>query len=161
MDAQKLKHRRQVRRKHHVRSKITGTAEKPRLSVFRSSKHIYAQLIDDINGVTLAAASTAGKEAKAATPYGGNVKAAAEVGKKLGEAAVAKGIKVASFDRGHFRFHGRIKALAEAATTAGLQCTDPKSNQEKVEAAKTEKAAKPKVEAKAAKPAKVKGEKKK
>lgn len=160
MDAQKLKHRRQVRRKHHVRSKITGTAEKPRLSVFRSSKHIYAQLIDDINGVTLASASTAGKEAKAATPYGGNVKAAAEVGKKLGEAAVAKGIKVASFDRGHFRFHGRIKALAEAATTAGLLCTDPKSNQEKAETSKTKK---PQAETKAAKPKgeKPKGEKKK
>jgi large subunit ribosomal protein L18 len=161
MDAQKRKHKRQSRRKHHVRSKITGTSEKPRLSVFRSSKHIYAQLIDDINGVTLASASTAGKEAAAATPYGGNVKAAAEVGKKLGEAATAKGIKSASFDRGHFRFHGRIKALAEAATNAGLMCTDPKANQEKMEASK---AKKPAPEAKVAKPKggeKPKGEKKK
>jgi large subunit ribosomal protein L18 len=153
MDAQKLKHRRQVRRKNHVRSKITGTAEKPRLSIFRSSKHIYAQLIDDINGVTLVAASTAGK----ALPYGGNIKAASEVGKKLGEAAVAKGIKAASFDRGHFRFHGRVKALAEAATLAGLLCTDPKSNAEKAEASKN---ATPKA-APVAKAAKPKAEKKK
>jgi len=118
MDAQKLKHRRQERRAHRVRSKLTGTAERPRLSVFRSSKHIYAQLIDDLNGVTLAAASTA---AKGKAPYGGNVKAAAAVGQKLAEAAKAKGIKQAAFDRGHYRYHGRVKALADAARKSGLQ----------------------------------------
>ena len=118
MDAQKRKHYRQVRRSHRVRSKITGTAERPRLSVFRSSKHIYAQLIDDMAGATLAAASTAGKEAK---KYGGNVKAAAAVGTKLAEAAKARGITQAAFDRGHYRFHGRIKALADAARKGGLQ----------------------------------------
>jgi large subunit ribosomal protein L18 len=116
MDAQKLKHHRQERRRHRVRSKVRGTAERPRLSVFRSSKHIYAQLIDDMTGATLAAASTAGKAAK----YGGNVKAATEVGAKLAEAAKAKGIQRAAFDRGHYRYHGRVKALADAARKGGL-----------------------------------------
>ena len=117
MDAQKLKHHRQDRRRHRVRNKVRGTAERPRLSVFRSSKHIYAQLIDDMTGVTLAAASTAGKDGK----YGGNVKAATEVGSKLAEAAKAKGIQQAAFDRGHYRYHGRVKALADAARKGGLQ----------------------------------------
>jgi large subunit ribosomal protein L18 len=117
MDAQKLKHRRQERRSQRVRNKIQGTPERPRLSVFRSSKHIYAQLIDDMTGVTLAAASTAGKAGK----YGGNVKAATEVGAKLAEAAKAKGIQRAAFDRGHYRYHGRVKALADAARKGGLQ----------------------------------------
>src|SRR3954469_18161691 len=118
MDAQKLKHRRQERRSQRVRRKITGTAERPRLSVFRSSKHIYAQLIDDMTGVTLAAASTAGK---AGAKYGGNVKAAKEVGKKLAEAAKAKGITAAAFDRGYYRYHGRVQALADAAREGGLE----------------------------------------
>jgi large subunit ribosomal protein L18 len=117
MDAQKLKHRRQERRAHRVRSKITGTPERPRLSVFRSSKHIYAQLIDDMNGVTVAAAGSTGK----GTGYGGNVKAAAAVGAKLAEAAKAKGISQAAFDRGHYRYHGRVKALADAARKGGLR----------------------------------------
>ena len=125
MDAQKLKHHRQLRRRQHVRSKIVGTAERPRLSVFRSSKHIYAQLIDDINGVTLASASSSAKEIKANSKYGGNIKAAVIVGEKLAEAAKAKGIGEAAFDRGHYRFHGRIQALAVAATKAGLKCCNP------------------------------------
>ena len=118
MDAQKLKHRRQERRSNRVRNKVQGTSERPRLSVFRSSKHIYAQLIDDMAGVTLAAASTAGK---AGGKYGGNVKAAGEVGKKLAEAAKSKGIKTVAFDRGHYRYHGRVKARADAAREGGLQ----------------------------------------
>jgi large subunit ribosomal protein L18 len=117
MDAQKLKHHRQERRAHRVRSKVRGTPERPRLTVFRSSKHIYAQLVDDLAGVTLAAASTAGKDGK----YGGNVKAATVVGTKLAEAAKAKGITQAAFDRGHYRYHGRVKALADAARKGGLQ----------------------------------------
>jgi len=121
MDAQKLKHRRQLRRRRHVRSKIVGTTERPRLTVFRSSKHIYVQLIDDLQGVTLAAASSRAKEAKTAAPYGGNVKAAAAVGQKIAEAAKAKGIAKVAFDRGHYRYHGRIKALADAARKGGLQ----------------------------------------
>ena len=121
MDAQKLKHRRQLRRRRHVRGKIVGTSERPRLTVFRSSKHIYAQLINDLEGVTLAAASSRGKEAKTAQPYGGNIKAAVTVGQKIAEAAKAKGIAKVAFDRGHYRYHGRIKALADAARKSGLQ----------------------------------------
>jgi large subunit ribosomal protein L18 len=121
MDQQRTKHRRQLRRRRHVRRQITGTAERPRLSVFRSSKHIYAQLIDDLSGATLAAASSTNPEMRSGTPYGGNVKAAVVVGKKLAEAAKAKGINKAAFDRGHYRYHGRIKALADAAREGGLQ----------------------------------------
>jgi len=119
MDAQKLKHKRQLRRSGRVRNKIQGTAARPRLSVFRSSKHIYAQLIDDLNGVTLAAVGTTGKAA--AVKYGGNVAAAKAVGQRLAEAAKAKGITQAAFDRGHYRYHGRVKALADAAREGGLQ----------------------------------------
>ena len=119
MDAQKTKKRRQLRRRRHVRSNITGTAERPRLTVFRSSKHIYAQLIDDITGVTLASASSRGKDAT--VKYGGNIKASQVIGKKLAEAALAKGITKAAFDRGHYRYHGRIKALADAAREGGLK----------------------------------------
>jgi large subunit ribosomal protein L18 len=119
MDQQKTKHRRQLRRRRHVRSHVVGSAERPRLTVFRSSKHIYAQLIDDLAGVTLATFSSRAKGA--ALPYGGNIKAAQAVGKKLAEAAKAKGITKAAFDRGHYRYHGRIKALADAAREGGLQ----------------------------------------
>jgi large subunit ribosomal protein L18 len=121
MDHQKAKHRQQLRRRNHVRRKIVGTAERPRLSVFRSSKHIYAQLIDDLNGVTLATASSTAPTVRTALPYGGNIKAAAVVGKELAETAKTKGISKAAFDRGHYRYHGRVKALADAAREAGLK----------------------------------------
>src|SRR5262249_54941089 len=121
MDHQKAKRRQQLRRRQHVRRNITGTAERPRLSVFRSSKHIYAQLIDDLTGVTLAAASSRTTAVAKATPYGGNIKAAKAVGKQLAETAKGKGIAKAAFDRGHYRYHGRVKALAEAAREGGLQ----------------------------------------
>jgi large subunit ribosomal protein L18 len=121
MDHQRLKHRRQLRRRQHVRRKVVGTAERPRLTVFRSSKHIYAQLIDDLTGITLAAASSNIGEVRKELPYGGNSKAAAAVGKRLAEAAKAKGISKAAFDRGHYRYHGRVKALADAAREGGLQ----------------------------------------
>ena len=113
MDQQKEKKRRQLRRRNHVRRSIVGTPERPRLTVFRSSKHIYAQLVDDLHGVTLAAASSCSPDVQPTTPYGGNVKAATVVGKKLAEVAKTKGIAKAAFDRGHYRYHGRIKALAE------------------------------------------------
>ncbi len=119
MDQQKAKKVRQLRRRRHVRSKIVGTPERPRLSVRRSSKHIYAQLIDDLAGATLAAASTCGKAA--AVKYGGNIKAAQAVGKKIAEVAKGKGIAKVAFDRGHYRYHGRVKALADAAREGGLQ----------------------------------------
>jgi large subunit ribosomal protein L18 len=121
MDHQKAKHKRQLRRRNHVRRAIVGTAERPRLTVFRSSKHIYAQLIDDLSGATLAAASTLTPEVRKDAAYGGNIKAAKQVGKQLADAAKTKGISKAAFDRGHYRYHGRVKALADAAREGGLQ----------------------------------------
>lgn len=120
MDAQKLKHHRQLRRRNHVRRKIRGTAERPRLTVFRSSKHIYVQVIDDLSGKTLASASSAGKEMGGQITYGGNIKAAQAVGKLIAQRAKEKGIAQVAFDRGHYRYHGRIKALADSAREGGL-----------------------------------------
>jgi large subunit ribosomal protein L18 len=119
MDQQKAKKVRQLRRRRHVRGKIVGTPERPRLSVYRSSKHIYAQLIDDLTGTTLASVGSAGKTP--AVVYGGNVKAAKVIGLKIAEVAKAKGIDKVAFDRGHYRYHGRIKALADAAREGGLK----------------------------------------
>ena len=121
--------------------------------MFRSSKHIYAQLIDDMNEVTLAAVSSTNKEIRASLKYGGNKKAAEEVGKKLAEIAKSKNITKAAFDRGHYRFHGRIEALAVAATKAGLICCNP----ENIKKPTPKSAEPPPAAAKAAKP---KGEKK-
>jgi large subunit ribosomal protein L18 len=121
MDQQKLKHKRQLRRKRHVRRRIVGDKERPRLTVYRSSKHIYAQLIDDLTGITLASASSLQPDLRDTLAYGGNVKAAVVVGTKLAEQAKSKGISKAAFDRGHYRYHGRIKALADAARKGGLQ----------------------------------------
>lgn len=120
MDAQKLKHHRQLRRRNHVRRKVRGTSERPRLTVFRSSKHIYVQIIDDLTGFTLAAASSGGKEGTSQLPYGGNIKAAQAVGQLIAQRAKEKGINQVAFDRGHYRYHGRIKALADAAREGGL-----------------------------------------
>jgi large subunit ribosomal protein L18 len=105
------------RKRHRVRKKVLGTAERPRLSVFRSSKHIYAQMVDDINGVTLAAAGTSKKGAS----KGCTVQAATEVGKQLAEKAKAAGLSKAAFDRGHYKYHGRLKALADAVRAGGIQ----------------------------------------
>jgi large subunit ribosomal protein L18 len=105
------------RKRYRVRKQVQGTSERPRLSVFRSSKHIYAQMIDDINGVTIAAA---GSLKKGATK-GCTVAAATDVGKRLAEAAKAAGIGKAAFDRGHYKYHGRLKALADAVRAGGIQ----------------------------------------
>jgi len=121
MNEQKAKIIRRTRRRHHTRRMVRGTAERPRLTVFRSSKHIYAQLIDDDRGVTLCSACTLTAEVKQGVAYGGNIKAAVAVGKRLAELAKEKGIAKACFDRGHYRYHGRIKALADAAREGGLQ----------------------------------------
>jgi large subunit ribosomal protein L18 len=121
MDHQKAKYRQQLRRRNHVRGKIHGTAERPRLTVFRSNKHIYAQLIDDARGVTLVAASSVAIKEGEKASYGGNLKGAVTVGKKIAEEAKAKGIGKAAFDRGHYKYHGRVKALADAAREGGLQ----------------------------------------
>jgi len=115
------KRKRRLRRKLGVRKKLFGTETRPRLSVFRSSKHIYAQLVDDMNGRTLASASTACKELRSAIPHGGNVAAAKAVGEKLAERALAAGIKSVIFDRNGFKYHGRLQALADAAREKGLE----------------------------------------
>lgn len=107
------------KRHQHVRRSVKGTAERPRLNVFRSSKHIYAQLIDDNKQITLVSASTAGKDANITN--GGNIEAAEQIGKKIAELAVEKGVKKVVFDRGGYLYHGRVKALADAAREAGLE----------------------------------------
>jgi large subunit ribosomal protein L18 len=119
----KEKARRLGRERRHlrVRRKVTGTAEKPRLAIFRSVKHMYAQVIDDVAGKTLAAASTLTPELR--TKLGkktSGVEAAKAVGSLVGQRAVAKGLKQVCFDRAGFRYHGRVKALADAAREAGL-----------------------------------------
>jgi large subunit ribosomal protein L18 len=109
------------RRTRRVRTSIRKNAVgRPRLSVFRSSLHIYAQIIDDASGVTVAAASTIDKELKGKLKTGANLDAAKEVGKLIASRAVAKGIKAVVFDRGGYMYHGRIKALADAAREGGL-----------------------------------------
>ena len=109
-----------MRLKRHVRvrGKISGTPERPRLNVFRSNANIYAQIIDDVNGVTLVAANTLEKDFEGAT---GNMEAAKKVGAILAERAKAKGIEQVVFDRGGYIFHGRVAALAEGAREAGLE----------------------------------------
>ncbi|VBB04852.1 ribosomal protein l18 bacterial-type [Lucifera butyrica] len=111
------------RQKRHlrVRKTVTGTAERPRLNVFRSLNHIYAQIIDDQAGKTLVAASTMDKEIGAGVKYGGNIEAAKLVGAAIAKRATAKGISKVVFDRGGYIYHGRVAALAEAAREAGLE----------------------------------------
>jgi len=153
MNSQKTKEAQRRRRRFRVRNKVRGTAERPRLTVFRSSSHISAQLIDDDTGRTLASATSQAKREQPAKgghqsvkttgpdgrpltkgeirkarkallpkqPYGGNVKAAKEIGLKLAAAAKAAGFTKVAFDRGHYRYHGRVKALAEGAREGGLQ----------------------------------------
>src|SRR5258708_29485270 len=100
-----------------IRRKLSGTTERPRLSVHRSLNHIYAQVIDDLTGETLVSASTLAIKAKT----GGNIAAAKEIGKAIAERAVEKGVKKVVFDRGGYLYHGRVKALADAAREAGLE----------------------------------------
>ena len=109
--------RNEIRQRIHnrIRAKLAGTADRPRLNVYRSLNHIYVQVIDDQKGETLVSASTIKMK------NGGNVAAAKEIGKAVAEAAVAKGVKRVVFDRGGYLYHGRIKALAEAAREAGLE----------------------------------------
>ena len=108
-----------VRIHQRIRLRVRGSEERPRLAVFRSLKHIYAQVIDDRKGNTLAAASSG--EKKAAVGSGGNLSGAKAVGKWIAERAQAKGVKKVVFDRGGYLYHGRIKALADAARQAGLE----------------------------------------
>ncbi len=109
-----------LKRKRRVALKVRGTAQRPRLTVYRSLNHIYAQVIDDQAGVTLAAASSLSPQIKAEPGHKGNVVTAQKVGKAVAEAAKAKGVETVVFDRNGYLYHGRVKALAEAAREAGL-----------------------------------------
>ncbi len=109
-----------LKRKTRVRKKIHGAPECPRLNVFKSTKHIYAQLIDDSSGITLASASTVMKDVREGLKYTGNIEAAAKVGAAIAVKAKEKGILKVVFDRGGFLYHGRIKALADSARENGL-----------------------------------------
>ncbi len=109
-----------MRRKHRARKRIFGSPERPRLSVFRSSRHIYAQIIDDYAGVTLASASTRSKSIRSEISAGGNKDAAEAIGTAIAKQAIGVGIKCVSFDRNRYRYHGRVKSLADAARKAGL-----------------------------------------
>ncbi len=112
------KNKARLKRHRRVRAKISGTPSCPRLNVFRSSKHIYAQLIDDVNGVTLVAASSMDKDFEG---FGGNKEAAKKVGQLIGKKAVEKGIETVVFDRGGYLYHGRVKELADGARESGLK----------------------------------------
>ena len=111
--------RNEIRKRIHnrIRQKLSGTSERPRLNVYRSLNHIYAQVIDDQNGVTIASASSIAQKLKS----GGNLAAAKEIGKAIAEKAQEKGVKKVVFDRGGFLYHGRVKALADSAREAGLE----------------------------------------
>ncbi len=122
MKPNELRKTRRIRRKRGIRKRIHGTSDFPRLTVFRSSKHIYAQIIDDDRGVTLAEASSVGKALRGQLSGGGNIAAATTVGTALAEAAKSKGVERVRFDRNGYRFHGRLKALAEAVREAGVRC---------------------------------------
>ncbi|HEX68291.1 50S ribosomal protein L18 [Candidatus Calescamantes bacterium] len=115
------KEERRKRRHRRVRKKVYGTAERPRLCVFRSLKHIYAQIINDDEGRVLVAASSLSPEFKATGKKGGNVEGAREVGRIIGRKALEKGIEKVVFDRAGYKYHGRVKALAEGAREAGLK----------------------------------------
>ncbi len=111
----------QVRKRHQrVRMKISGDASCPRLAVYRSTKHIYAQMIDDVKGVTLCSASSVDKDLKEKLSHGGNIDAAKVVGEAIAKKALKAGINECVFDRGGFLYHGRVSALADAAREAGL-----------------------------------------
>ena len=122
-----------VRRAVHtrIRRRVRGTQERPRLAIFRSLNHIYAQVIDDERAVTIASASTVEKDLRGAT--GGNLEAAERVGRAIAERAIAAGVEQVVFDRGGFRFHGRIKALTDAARAAGLNKNESAEEEEAAE----------------------------
>ena len=118
----KKESRTKIREKKHmkVRNRFSGTAERPRLAVFRSNEHMYAQIIDDTKGITLVSASTLDKAVREGLEFTDNVEAAAKVGQVIGERALQAGIKEVVFDRGGFVYHGKVQALADAAREAGL-----------------------------------------
>lgn len=119
MDRQKAKQTRRTRRRIGIRKRVSGTGEIPRLSIYRSLRHVYVQVVNDLDGTTICAASTMDKGFSCEAS--GNVEAAKAVGKLIAERAKAKGIEKVVFDRGGFRYHGRVQALADAAREGGLK----------------------------------------
>ena len=120
-DKQKAKEKRLQRRKWGIRKSLFGSAERPRLSVFRSDKHIYAQIIDDYAGKTLVSAATTAADVRGDLKNGGNIEAAKRVGRAIAERAKGLGVTQVAFDRGGRKYHGRVKALADAAREGGLK----------------------------------------
>lgn len=120
MKADKLRNVQRWRRKNRVRKRLRGNAEQPRLSVHRSNKHVYCQVIDDESGKTLASASSRDKSLREQIKNGGNCEAAKLVGQAIAERAKAAGVTAVTFDRGRFKFHGRVAELANAAREGGL-----------------------------------------
>jgi large subunit ribosomal protein L18 len=121
MDKNKVIEKRRLRRRRHVRNKLQGTADHPRLCIHRSLKHFSCQLIDDLAGKTIVSASTKDAALSKTIKAGGNCDAASEVGKAIAQKAIAAGVKSVKLDRGHTKYHGRVKAFAEAARESGLQ----------------------------------------
>ncbi len=121
MASTSIKTTRRLRRKRGLKKRIFGTAERPRLTVFRSSKHIYAQIIDDVSGATICSASSRAKDLRGSLSSGGNKAAAKDVGTALADRAKAKNVEKVCFDRNGFRYHGRLKELADAAREGGLK----------------------------------------
>ena len=121
MDKNKYLGAQRRRRTFRVRKRVRGTSERPRLSIYRSHKNLACQIIDDTTGKTLAAIGTQDTDLRGQLKYGGNKAAAEAIGKAIAERALAQGIKQVAFDRGHYKYHGRIAALADAAREAGLQ----------------------------------------
>lgn len=120
MQKQRVLNGRRERRRYRVRKVSRGTAERPRMSIYRSHRNLMVQVIDDAEGKTIVSASTQEQDVKTGSPYGGNKDAAQAIGKLVAERALAAGIKAVCFDRGHYKYHGRIAALADAAREAGL-----------------------------------------
>ncbi len=121
MKKQKLLNVQRTRRTYRVRNHLRKTGDRPRLSVFRSLQHISCQIIDDVSGKTLCSASTRDKDLREGIGYGGNKTAAEAIGRAIAERAKAAGVTQVKFDRGHFKYHGRVAALADAARQAGLE----------------------------------------
>ncbi|MFK8114701.1 MAG: 50S ribosomal protein L18 [Rubripirellula sp.] len=121
MDKNKTIQKKRLRRRRHVRNRLRGSADQPRLCIHRSLKHFSCQVVDDESGKTLVSASTRDKAARSDVANGGNCDAAVAIGKMIAEKATAAGIKAIKFDRGHCKYHGRVKAFAEAAREGGLQ----------------------------------------
>ncbi len=121
MKHDKLKNVQRWRRKNRVRKKLRGTADRPRLSVHRSNKHLYCQVIDDVTGKTIASASTRDKDIRGQIKNGGNCDAAKVIGAAIAERAKAAGVTNVKLDRGRFKYHGRVAELADAAREGGLQ----------------------------------------